>query len=135
MVPTFRVREETGKVHLFNVSQISDGTLRLLGILSALYHPNRPSVIGLEEPEQAVNPGVLAVIAEAVHEVGNRSQIFLTTHSPNLVDHFNPDEIIAVSMSNGITHAGRISSLQHQAVKDRLMTLAEIMTVEGLSHD
>ncbi len=70
-VPTFRVREPGSKTHDFNVSQISDGTLRVLGILVSLYQPNAPETIALEEPEQNVNPGVLAVLADAIREASS----------------------------------------------------------------
>ncbi len=84
MVPVFRVREPDGRIHDFNVSQISDGTLRVLGLLTALYQPFRPDVLAMEEPEQTIHPGVLAVLADAVKEVSGTGQVLLTTHSPEL---------------------------------------------------
>jgi hypothetical protein len=133
MVPVFRVREPSGKVHDFNVSQISDGTLRVLGLLTALYQPSRPDVLAMEEPEQTVNPGVLAVLADAIEEVSTQSQVVITTHSPELLDKFaNPDIILAAEMEEGITQIGHIHEDQVAAVRDRLFSLGELMAVEGL---
>ncbi len=132
MVPLFRVRERDGKLHDFNVSQISDGTLRIFGLLTALYQPFRPSIIALEEPEQTVNPGVLAVLAEAAKEIATTSQILLTTYSPNFLDYFDAENIFSVGNDGGVTRIGPISSFQKDVVKQRLLTLGELMTAEGI---
>ena len=83
MVPTFRVRTGGSKrSHDLNVSQVSDGTLRVFGLLTALYQPVRPAVIALEEPEQTVHPGFLPVVAESISDVSDPTQVLVTTHSP-----------------------------------------------------
>ncbi|MCQ4062585.1 AAA family ATPase, partial [Klebsiella pneumoniae] len=51
-VPVIKVTEPWGESHEFNMSQISDGTLRGLGILASFYQPSAPEIIALEEPEQ-----------------------------------------------------------------------------------
>ncbi|MBL0930600.1 MAG: AAA family ATPase [Alphaproteobacteria bacterium] len=135
MVPTFRVREKDAKAtqHDFNVSQISDGTLRMLGLLTALYQPRAPSVIALEEPEQTIHPGALGILADALKEMADRSQIIITTHSPHLLDHFDPDSILAVDLEEGRTRVGRIALHQRNAIKERLLTTSELVTTEGLA--
>ena len=60
-VPVMRVKEPSGDLHDFNMSQISDGTLRMLGLLAAFYQVGAPSKIALEEPEQMIHPGLLTV--------------------------------------------------------------------------
>jgi len=133
MVPTFRVQEADERRHDFNVSQISDGTLHLLGLLTALYQPNRPAVIAMEEPEQTVNPGVLPVLADAFREVSSQgTQIIITTHSPHLVDLFEPEEIRTAELIDGKTVIQPINPAQKKAVQDRLFSLGELMTIEGL---
>lgn len=133
MVPMFRVVDN--KVHNFNASQISDGTFRVLGILTALYQPFQYATIALEEPEQTVNPGILAALADSIKEVSRDTQILITTHSPELVDYFDADDIRAVEMINGVTHVGCINRNQKQAVKEKLFTLGELMNMEGLVRD
>jgi len=132
MVPVFRVKEADGRVHDFNVSQISDGTLRVLGLLTALYQPSRPDVIAMEGPEQTVHTGILPVLAEAIKECSTENQVLVTTHSPELMDHFDPENVMAVELVDGVTQIGPISAHQREAVKDRLFSLGELMTVEGL---
>ena len=133
MVPAFRVRESTGKTHDFNVSQISDGTLRILGLLVALYQPAVPYTLAMEEPEQTINPGVLSILAEAIVEVSSKTQMLVTTHSPDFLDKFSdPSVVYSVNMIDGITRAGPINESQLQAVRDHLFSLGELMAIEGL---
>lgn len=132
LAPKFVMMAEGKKRHSFNVSQISDGSLRLLGLLGALYQANPPSALALEEPEQNINPGYLTIIGEAVKEVAKHRQILITTHSPHLVDHFDIEAIQAVELRPNGTHVGRVVSSQIAAVKRQLFTVGELMTAEGL---
>lgn len=131
MVPVFRVHEPDGESHNFNVSQISDGSLRVLGLLTALYQPDRPAALALEEPEQTVNPGVLALLSDVIREISKDTQILVTTHSPELVDKFSPDEIHALDLINGVTKISRISESQKKVVRERLFSMSELMSMEG----
>jgi predicted ATPase len=134
LVPQFHMTEASGKRHVFNVAQMSDGTLRVLGLLTALYQEPRPSVIALEEPEQTVNPGILTVLADSIKEVSRRSQVIITTHSPNLLDQFGPEDVRTVDLVGSRTHVAPVGATQLGAVRDRLFTLGELMVSEGL-HD
>lgn len=124
--------QSPGGTHQYNLSQVSDGTLRMLGLLTALYQPDQPRMIALEEPEQMIHPGALPVLAEAMEEyVLKGNQLFITTHSPNLLDLFEPEDIIWTSYQNGITVAGRVDSRQVDLVRSRLFTIGEVFTSEG----
>jgi predicted ATPase len=133
--PLFDVKEVDGKVHQFNVSQISDGALRILGILVALYQPNPPDVVALEEPEQNVHPGFLGLIADSFRDFSNRAQLIITTHSPNLIDYFDIDNIYIAEFVDGQTTVGRVARDQREAVKEKLLTAGELMSAQGLLVD
>lgn len=130
--PRFKVREANGKQHYFDPSQISDGTLRILGILLALYQSPHPSLMVIEEPEQTVNPALLAVLADAFRESSERTQLLITSHSPHLVDLFEPENIRVVTMQDGETRLGPIRASQREAIKEHLLSLEQIMSAEGL---
>lgn len=69
---------------------ISEGTLRVLGLL-AITNPLEPmSVVGYEEPENGVHPSRLSVVARLLEEAASRgaTQFILNTHSPVLPEHF-----------------------------------------------
>ena len=110
----------------------SDGTVWLVAVLTALYQLPSPSLIVLEEPERHVYPGGLAVLADAIKEVSTRTQVVVTTHSPDLIDHFDPDDIWVVERSDGATTVGRMDATQRQIVRDRLFSTGELMRMQGL---
>ncbi|MBK7848897.1 MAG: AAA family ATPase [Zoogloea sp.] len=130
--PRFKVREANGKVHYFDPSQISDGTLRILGILLALYNTPHPSLMVIEEPEQTVNPALLALLVDAFRESSERTQLFITSHSPHLVDLFPAEAIRVVDMRDGQTRVSRIRASQQAAIKEHLLSVEQIMSADGL---
>lgn len=133
LVPRFKFTHQDGSgVREFDPVQLSDGTLRIFGILLSLYQLPSPPLLVLEEPEYTVHPGVLTMLAEALKEAAETTQIIITTHSPHLIDHFKPEHIRVVSMNGGSTQVAEVRHAQQQAVKQHLMTLGEFMAAEGL---
>ncbi len=136
-VPVFRVRESDDSApHDLNMSQISDGTLRMLGMLTAFYQPSAPARITLEEPEQMIHPGILPILVDASRDYlelddGTRQTIF-TTHSPSLLDLFPPENIIASGYEDGVSHFSRISERQLSIIKDELFSAGELLIAEGI---
>ncbi len=136
-VPVLRVEESNGDTHDFNLSQISDGTLRVLGLLTAFYQPNAPAKITVEEPEQMIHPGALPIISDAVNDfIGMKRpredrQVFMTTHSPSLLDLFSPNDILWARFINGATECGKIRERQMDLIKESLFTPGEILMAEG----
>jgi predicted ATPase len=81
---------------------VSEGTLRVLGLLSLSGVKEAPAVIGFEEPENGVHPRRIrdiAKILESRAESGN-TQLIVTTHSPILLDHL-PDNSLFVCRKLG----------------------------------
>ena len=65
LVPHFKFGLKGSDKVVFDPVQLSDGTLRIFGILLAIYQTPAPRLLVIEEPEQTVHPGVLGVLAEA----------------------------------------------------------------------
>ncbi len=116
----------------FDLSQESDGTVRLLGLLTALYQEHPPPLVGIEEPELTIHPGALAVLAEVIVEAGLRTQVIVTTHSPDLIDMLPLDSMRAVAVENGCTQIGPVSEAQAETVREGLFTSGELHSMEGL---
>ncbi len=133
LVPQFLVKDtEDGTAHYFDPSQVSDGTLRVFGILLALYQRPHPPLLALEEPELTIHPGALAILADSLKEASRRTQLVVTSHSPTLVDLFDPASLRLVTMERGDTHISEISAAQIGAVKDRLTSIQELMIHDNL---
>jgi predicted ATPase len=137
-VPVITVRENSSEAHQFNMSQLSDGTLRVLGLLAAFYQPKAPNIIALEEPEQMIHPGLLPILTDAVDEFTSSReyrQVFITTHSPSLLDLVPPESIIWTNFSDGITTCGHLGERQMSIIKDHLFSAGEIMLSEGFTKE
>ena len=73
---------------------ISDGTLRVLGLLAAVSSHNPGTTICFEEPENGVDPNRLTMVARVLESAFRQGkQIIVTTHSPSLVDYLYPANI------------------------------------------
>ena len=81
----------------FLLHEMSDGTVRLLGLLAVLRQPVPPAVIVIEEPENALHRKAASVLLDAARAVIRQDfapQVFVTTHSPVILDDiFNLDTI------------------------------------------
>jgi predicted ATPase len=90
--------------HHIPASDISDGTLRILGFLTALYQENTPSIICFEEIENGIHPWLLHKMVELLKIVstegitGNPVQVLITTHSPVLLNYVEPHQVRAVEL-------------------------------------
>jgi len=68
---------------------LSDGTLRFLFLLTTLAHPDPPPLVAIEEPEVGLHPSMLPIIAEFAEAAAERTQVVITSHSPEFLDAFS----------------------------------------------
>lgn len=83
----------------FSVRLISEGTLRLIGLLCAIHPANPATMVAFEEPENGVHPVRLKIISDLVkNAVGlYGKQIIVTTHSPILPEYFENKNLFVCS--------------------------------------
>jgi predicted ATPase len=72
-----------------SAADLSDGTLRFLFLLTVLASPNPGPLVAIDEPETGLHPSMLPIIAEYAADAAKRTQLILTTHSPQLLDAFS----------------------------------------------
>ncbi|MGI4788376.1 MAG: AAA family ATPase [Janthinobacterium lividum] len=116
----------------FPLAQESDGTLRVLGLLTALYQGVPHSLIAIEEPELSVHPGALAMLSEVIEEAATRSQIIITTQSPDLISRFKADQLRIVERVGTETFIGPIEEGQQEAINAQLFSAGDLLRIEGL---
>jgi predicted ATPase len=84
---------------------ISAGTARILAMLTAYYaldmrSPELPGLVVIEEPDTALNPGLLRRFVEQLRNYTEREdyprQFILTTHNPSFLNFFEPEEVRVV---------------------------------------
>ena len=120
----------------FPAQGMSDGTLRFLGVLIAIFQgtgrrseARHVPLIGIEEPEMAIHPGAALKLMDAIMEAKEKSQIILTTHSPELLDHadLRADQILAVQSHAGETLIAEVDEASRSMIQDQLLTAGELM--------
>ena len=90
----------------------SDGTLKMLAYLVLLHDPEPPPFIGLEEPENFLHPRLLPGLTEECRAACQRTQLFVTTHSPFFLDALRPREVRVLWRDEaGHAHAARVADL------------------------
>jgi predicted ATPase len=91
----------------------SDGTLTMLSYLVVLHDPDPPPLIGIEEPENYLHPRLLPELGEECRGATERSQLFVTTHSPFFLDAVQAPEVrILHRDEHGFTRATRASDIR-----------------------
>jgi len=70
------------------LDEMSDGTVRMLCWAIILNSPNLPSLIVIDEPEVGLHVQWLSYLAEWIKNAATKTQIIITTHSPDLLDKF-----------------------------------------------
>ncbi len=140
---TLEFRQDTaGAKHpwRFNANSMSDGTLRALGILVALFQGGegaQPSVVGIEEPEVALHPAAASVVRDALSRASSRCQVIVTSHSPELLDDksVDVDSLLAVSVDDGATLIAPLDDASRESVRRGLFTPGELLVLNQLSPD
>ncbi len=126
----------------FMAENMSDGTLRALGVLTALFQSAKTSgkrvpLVGIEEPEMAVHPGAAGVLRDGLRAAAETTQTIVTSHSPDLLDDkdISDDHVLAVVNRNGETEIGPLDSAGRAAIRDRLYTAGELLRLNQLESD
>jgi predicted ATPase len=119
---------------------MSDGTLRALGILAALYQENQdhtPSLIGIEEPETALHPAAASALRDALQRASLRTQVLVTSHSPDLLDDsdIESEHLLSVTVQEGETRLASVDPASRQAIRDHLFTPGELLRLNQLAPD
>ena len=126
----------------FLANNMSDGTLRVLGILVALFQENqdtqkRVPLVGIEEPETALHPAASGVLLDGLRDAAHRRQVIITSHSPDLLDNKDLDinSILAVEAHEGNTIIACVDEASRSVVRDRLFTAGELLRLDQLQAD
>jgi len=123
----------------FLAANMSDGTLRALGILVAIFQSaatktNPTPLIGIEEPESALHPAAAGSLRDALRIAAKRTQVLVTSHSPDLLDDksVNAESILSVVNENGVTRVAAVDDASRTAIRDGLYTAGELLRTDQL---
>jgi predicted ATPase len=127
----------SGEAGRFEALNMSDGTLRALGILLAVYQWRPPSLIAIEEPESTIHPAATEILTDVLMDGTERSQILLTTHSPDVLDNkkLSDDQLLAVESVNGVAQITPLAKNMREVIRQRLYTAGELLRQGELQVD
>jgi predicted ATPase len=113
---------------------MSDGTLRALGLLAAVYQKRLPSIMAIEEPEATIHPGALGIILDVLRHASKRTQVIVSTHSPEVLDAdwLEDRHIRVVTWQGGATRVAPLDVRSREALRQHLMTAGELLRANAL---
>jgi predicted ATPase len=126
----------------FQADNMSDGTLRALGVLVSLFQSGNGSgrripLVGIEEPEAALHPAATGVLLDSLLEASRDTQVIVTSHSPDLLDNseIETDSILAVYTDGGASIIASVDEVGRSTLHDRLYTPGELLRLDQLRPD
>lgn len=104
--------KHAGSDAYFDASSLSDGSLRFIALATLFLQPReyRPSVILVDEPELGLHPYAITMFASLVKQVSAETQVIVSTQSPLLLDHFDPEDVLVADRVDGATQFTRLES-------------------------
>ena len=136
----FRKVVDDGTRHRrFLARDMSDGTLRIVGLLAALLqgagaNASRQGLVCIEEPETALHPGVLEALWDMLADGAERTQVVATSQSADLLDdkQVPVDSIVAVASDEGGGRLGPVDEAGRSVMENGNFTAGELMRMEQL---
>ena len=119
----------------FEAFNMSDGTLRVLGLLAAVFQNSSPSLLVIEEPEATIHPGALGSVLDLLRHAGRSMQVVVTTHSPDILDaEWIEDRHLRIAdWDQGGTRICEVSPAARAALGEHLMGAGELLRSNALT--
>ena len=70
----------------------------------------RPSLVLVDEPELGLHPYAITLLASLIKQASQKTQVIVSTQSPLLLDHFQPEDVLVADRSAGGTRLTRLDS-------------------------
>lgn len=111
------------------LSALSMGTRRILQFITHLVL-DRTSVALIEQPEDAIHPALLRKLMGVIFRYASERQFIMTSHSPEVFNLLNVNQVRIVGLENGKTFAKPLTSKEQQHAIDYMNdcgTLADFL--------
>ncbi len=124
----FRIRPEEYTIQLqwrskhgdepLLASQLSDGSLRFICLVTALMQPDPHATIIIDEPEIGLHPYAITLLGSLLHSASERMQVIAATQSPRLLDAFSVDNLVVLELEDGASVFKRLAESDFDAWLD-----------------
>ncbi|MEQ4923490.1 AAA family ATPase [Proteus hauseri] len=95
-------------------SQLSDGSIRFICLVTALLQPNPPSTIIIDEPELGLHPYAITLLGALLRSASERMQVIVSTQSVPLLNEFELEDLIVVERKLGASVFKRLEAKQFE---------------------
>ena len=109
----FRWRQESSD-YQFLPSQLSDGSLRFICLVTALLQPDPPATIIIDEPELGLHPYAITLLGSLMRSASLRTQIITATQSVPFLNEFSIDDLIVVERKDGASVFSRLDESEFE---------------------
>jgi len=125
--------KELGSEYLFGPHQLPDGLIRFISLVTLLLQPreNLPDVIIIDEPELGLHPSAINLLGALLREVSQCCQVIMATQSVNLVDQFEPEDIVILERKK-VNNQNEFSTEAKRLDREELKSWLEEYTLSEL---
>lgn len=107
-------------------SEMSEGMLYWLAF-AVLPYVDRTAILLVEEPENGLHPSRIADVVKVLRSVSQRMQVIVATHSPLVINEFEPDEVTILTRDEQRgTQATRMDRTSHFQQRRQVYALGEL---------
>lgn len=126
--------DDAAKSLRFEAFNMSDGTLRAIGLLAAVFQRPTPVLIAVEEPEATIHPGALGALLDLVRYASRDMQVVVTTHSPEVLEAkwIEDEHLRVVEWHRGATRVGRVSEATRRSLREHVMGAGDLLRSNAL---
>ncbi len=112
---SLRWYDTSGNDYALTADQFSDGSIRFIALATLLLQPKETiaRVIILDEPELGLHPMAISTLAHLISEAALKAQVLVSTQSKDLIDCFEPENIVVVEMDE-TTHSTTVQQLDRE---------------------
>lgn len=95
---------------LFDERHLSDGTLRMMSLVTLLLQPVLPELVLIDEPEIGLHPAAMTMIGDLLKKAAQKTQVIISTQSIDMVNQFQTDEVLVCDYKDGQSQYRRLDS-------------------------
>ncbi len=112
--------------NIYGVTDLSDGTIRFIALVTLFMQPDLPDTIIIDEPELGLHPTAISKLSGMIKSAAIKDcQVIIATQSSDLISHFQPEDIITIDQVGGETKFKRLN-------KDKLSLWLDDYTIDDL---
>lgn len=108
-----------GAGRFFSFSELSVGTRKIVAVVVSLLF-DKSSLMLVEQPEDSIHTGLLRKLIDIIRMYSFQSQVLFTTHSQEVLDILEPEEVLLATADRGYTKVRKLTDEEVSRAKDFL---------------